>query len=223
MDWTAVWVSARLSLMTMLVLLVIGVPIAYWNRFFQNGVGSFSSKRSSRSARVAADGPRLLHPGRHRPASPVGRGYARLAGHGLPFTFEGLLIASVLYSLPFAVQPFSTAFASVDGDCSKPRGRSRIARIDVPAGRTAVVDPRSRHRHGAELCAHVGRVGVVLMVGGNLAGVTRTVSVSIYDSVQALNYQAAWETSLLLLVVSFAILSVTYALQKSVWAVWPTT
>jgi molybdate transport system permease protein len=62
---------------------------------------------------------------------------------------------------------------------------------------------------------------VVLMVGGNRPGVTRTVSVAIYDSVQALDYRAAWNTSLLLLVVSFLILAVTYSLQRSVWAVWP--
>ena len=67
----------------------------------------------------------------------------------------------------------------------------------------------------------LGEFGVVLMVGGNLPGVTRTVSIAIYDSVQALNYQAAWQTSLLLLLVSFVILSITYSLQKSVWAAWP--
>jgi len=67
----------------------------------------------------------------------------------------------------------------------------------------------------------LGEFGVVLMVGGNLPGVTRTVSISIYDSVQALDYQRAASTSLLLLVVSFAILAITYSLQRSVWAAWP--
>jgi molybdate transport system permease protein len=67
----------------------------------------------------------------------------------------------------------------------------------------------------------LGEFGVVLMVGGNRPGVTRTVSVSIYDSVQALDYASAWQTSLLLLVASFVILAVTYALQKTVWAAWP--
>jgi molybdate transport system permease protein len=67
----------------------------------------------------------------------------------------------------------------------------------------------------------LGEFGVVLMVGGNRPGVTRTISVSIYDSVQALDYATAWQTSLVLVVVSFAILVVTYALQKTVWAAWP--
>jgi len=69
----------------------------------------------------------------------------------------------------------------------------------------------------------LGEFGVVLMVGGNIAGVTRTVSISIYDQVQALDYRAATETSLLLLAVSFVVLAVTYALQRRVWALWPTS
>jgi molybdate transport system permease protein len=68
----------------------------------------------------------------------------------------------------------------------------------------------------------LGEFGVVLMVGGNLAGQTRTASISIYDNVQALNYGAALDTSLLLLGVSFVVLAVTYAMQKTVWAAWPT-
>src|SRR5439155_16140536 len=67
----------------------------------------------------------------------------------------------------------------------------------------------------------LGEFGVVLMVGGNVPGVTRTVSISIYDAVQALDYGSAWHTSLLLLFVSFAILAITYSLQRTVWAVWP--
>jgi molybdate transport system permease protein len=69
----------------------------------------------------------------------------------------------------------------------------------------------------------LGEFGVVLMVGGNIQGVTRTVSISIYDQVQALDYHAATETSLLLLAVSFVVLAVTYALQRRVWALWPTS
>jgi molybdate transport system permease protein len=224
MDWTAVWVSARLSLTTMVVLLVVGVPIAYWT--------AFSRWRWKFLVEAIVALPLVLPPtvlGFYilvaiGPASPIGRGYSRMAGHGLPFTFEGLLIASVLYSLPFAVQPFSAAFASVDRkllEASWSLGVSRAStfrRVVLPLSVRGLVT-------GMVLSfAHtLGEFGVVLMVGGNLAGVTRTVSISIYDSVQALNYQAAWETSLLLLAVSFVILSVTYALQKSVWVVWPTS
>src|SRR6266446_2197995 len=218
MDWTAVWVSARLSLMTMLVLLVIGVPIAYWT--------AFSKWRWKFLVEAIVALPLVLPPtvlGFYvliaiGPLSPVGRGYARIAGHGLPFTFQGLLIASVLYSLPFAVQPFSAEFASVDRrllEASWSLGVSRLAtfrRIVVPLSVRGLVT-------GIVLSfAHtLGEFGVVLMVGGNLPGVTRTVSISIYDAVQSLDYASASRTSLFLLMVSFVILACTYALQRSVW------
>jgi molybdate transport system permease protein len=140
----------------------------------------------------------------------------------LPFTFEGLLVASVLYSLPFAVQPFSAAFAAVDRtliDVSWSLGVSRAAtfrRVIVPLSIRGLVT-------GMVLSfAHtLGEFGVVLMIGGNRPGVTRTVSVAIYDSVQALDYATAAQTSALLLAISFAILAITYRTQKTVWAAWP--
>jgi molybdate transport system permease protein len=145
-----------------------------------------------------------------------------VTGRSLAFSFQGLLVASVLYSLPFAVQPFSAAFVSVDRrllEASWLLGHSRastFARIVLPMSVPGLVT-------GMVLSfAHtLGEFGVVLMVGGNVPGVTRTVSISIYDSVQALDYPAAWHTSLFLLLFSFAILAVTYSLQRTVWAVWP--
>jgi len=150
--------------------------------------------------------------------SPVGRAYARIVGQGLPFTFEGLLIASVLYSMPFAVQPFAVEFASVDQrllEASWSLGVSPLEtfrRVVIPLSMRGLVT-------GIVLSfAHtLGEFGVVLMVGGNLPGVTRTVSISIYDAVQSLDYAAASRTSLLLLIVSFIILAFTYSLQRSVW------
>ena len=222
MDWTALWVSVRLSLATMIVLVVAGVPIAYWV--------AFSRWRFKFLVEAIVALPLVLPPtvlGFYilvsiGPSSPFGRGFETLAGHGLAFTFEGLLVASVLYSLPFAVQPFSAAFASVDRrllEASWSLGVSRAAtfrRVILPLSVRGIVT-------GMVLSfAHtLGEFGVVLMVGGNRPGITRTVSVSIYDSVQALDYATAARTSLLLLVVSFAILAVTYSLQKTVWAAWP--
>jgi molybdate transport system permease protein len=140
----------------------------------------------------------------------------------LPFSFQGLLVASVLYSLPFTVQPVAAAFAAVDRklvEASWCLGISRMAtfrRVIVPLALPGIAT-------GAILSfAHtMGEFGVVLMVGGNIAGVTRTVSISIYDQVQGLNYGAAAETSLFLVAVSFAVLALTYALQRRVWALWP--
>jgi molybdate transport system permease protein len=138
------------------------------------------------------------------------------------FTFEGLVLASVLYSLPFAVQPFTAAFGAVDPklvEASWTLGISRLAtffRVTIPLSLAGVVT-------GVVLSfAHtMGEFGVVLMVGGNIEGVTRTVSIDIYDEVQALNYAGAGQTALFLLVVSFLILSVVYALNRNLWAVWP--
>ena len=218
MDWTAIWLSVRLAAATTTVLLAIGVPLAYWI--------VFSPRRWKFLVEAVVALPLVLPPtvlGFYvliaiGPFSLVGRAYARLAGHGLPFTFEGLLVASVLYSLPFAVQPFSAEFASVERrllEVSWSLGVSRLStfrRIVLPLSVRGLVT-------GIVLSfAHtLGEFGVVLMVGGNLPGVTRTVSISIYDAVQALDYQAASRTSLLLLVVSFVILSSTYALQRNVW------
>jgi molybdate transport system permease protein len=151
------------------------------------------------------------------PRSPVGRLYEALTDQPLPFSFQGLLLASVLYSLPFAVRPFAAAFAGIDWrlvEASWCLGKSRLqtfCRIVVPLAWAGLLT-------GIVLSfAHtVGEFGVVLMVGGNIPGVTRTVSVSIYDEVQALNYAAAGETSLFLLGVSFGVLCVTYALQRRV-------
>jgi len=217
-DWTALWLSVRLAASTTLVLLVIGVPLAYWI--------VFSPRRWKFLVEAIVALPLVLPPtvlGFYvliaiGPLSPIGRAYLRIVGHGLPFTFEGLLIASVLYSLPFAVQPFSAEFAAVDRrllEASWSRGVSRMAtfrRVMIPLSMRGLVT-------GIVLSfAHtLGEFGVVLMVGGNLPGVTRTVSISIYDAVQSLDYAAASRTSLLLLLLSFAILTSTYALQRSVW------
>ena len=156
------------------------------------------------------------------PHSPVGRLYADIVGHSLPFTFEGLLIASVLYSLPFAVQPFAAAFDQVDRrliEASWTLGVSRIGtffKLILPMSVAGVVT-------GFVLSfAHtLGEFGVVLMVGGNIEGATRTVSIDIYDEVQALNYAGAAQTAVFLLIVSYAILLSVYAVNRKVWAVWP--
>ena len=144
--------------------------------------------------------------------------YAALTGGLLPFSFQGLLVASILYSLPFAVRPFAVAFAGVDRrlvEASWCLGVSRLGtfcRVVVPLSWTGILT-------GVILSfAHtVGEFGVVLMVGGNIPGSTRTVSISIYDDVQALDYAAAGHTALVLLGFSFAALAVTYALQRRVW------
>jgi molybdate transport system permease protein len=222
MDWTAIALSLRLAGATTAILLAIGLPIAYWL--------AFSPRRWKFLVEAVVALPLVLPPtvlGFYvllaiGPRSPIGALYARLTGGLLPFSFQGLLLASVLYSLPFTVQPVASAFASVDRkylEASWCLGVSRAAtfrRVLVPLALPGIAT-------GAILSfAHtLGEFGVVLMVGGNIAGVTRTVSISIYDQVQALDYSAASATSLFLLAVSFLVLTLTYALQRRILSVWP--
>jgi molybdate transport system permease protein len=215
MDWSAIGLSLRLAAGTTLLLVAAGLPVAWWlaNTRWR---GKFLVE-----AIVAL--PIVLPPtvlGFYvlmaiGPLSPLGRFYESVVGHRLPFTFQGLLIASVLYSLPFAVQPFTSGFAAVDRrllEASWCLGESRWAtfwRVALPVAWPGVLT-------GIVLSfAHtLGEFGVVLMIGGNIPGVTRTVSISIYDEVQALQYADANRTALALLVFSFAVLAVTYALQR---------
>jgi molybdate transport system permease protein len=222
MDWQAIWLSVRLSACTTAVLLVVGVPLAWWL--------AFSGRRWKFLVEAVVALPLVLPPtvlGFYvlvaiGPHSPVGALYGKLTGGMLPFSFQGLLLASVLYSMPFTVQPVAAAFAGVDRgliEASWCLGVSRFTtfrRVVAPLSRRGIAT-------GAILTfAHtMGEFGVVLMVGGNIAGVTRTVSISIYDQVQALDYAAATGTSLFLLAFAFVVLALTYSFQRRAWNVWP--
>ena len=223
MDWAAIVLSLRLSFWTTVILLLLGLPIAHWL--------TFSPRRWKVAIEAIVALPIVLPPTvlgfyvliAMGPRSPVGRFYQQLTGQLLPFSFRGLLVASVLYSLPFAVQPFASAFRVVDRrliEASWCLGISRFRtfwRVIIPLSIPGIVA-------GMVLSfAHtLGEFGVVLMVGGNLPGITRTVSISIYDDVQALNYNLAGQTSLLLLCFSFVVLVITYGLQRRVSTGWPT-
>ena len=222
MNWTAITVTFELATLTASILLFIGLPIAYWL--------TFSRWRWKFIIESVVALPLVLPPtvlGFYilvaiGPHSPFGRLYTDLVGHPLPFTFEGLLLASILYSLPFAVQPFASAFDQVDRrllEASWTLGISRIGtffRLMLPLSAAGIVT-------GVVLSfAHtLGEFGVVLMVGGNIEGETRTVSIDIYDEVQSLNYAGAAKTALFLLVISYTVLLVVYAMNRKVWAVWP--
>ncbi|MGH7253983.1 MAG: molybdate ABC transporter permease subunit [Nitrospiraceae bacterium] len=222
MNWTAIALTLKLATLTALILVVVGLPLAYWL--------SFSRWRWKFLVESVVALPLVLPPtvlGFYSlvaigPHSPLGQFYTYLVGHPLPFTFEGLLFASILYSLPFAVQPFSTAFEQIDRrllEASWTLGVSRLKtffKLIIPLAKAGVVT-------GFVLSfAHtLGEFGVVLMVGGNIEGETRTVSIDIYDEVQALNYIGAAKTALLLLAISYSVLLVVYAMNRKVWAPWP--
>jgi molybdate transport system permease protein len=221
-DWQAVVLSVRLAAVVCVALLGIALPLAYWL--------TFSRRRWKFLVESVVALPLVLPPtvlGFYvlvaiGARSPIGEAWSAWFGRGLAFSFEGLVVASILYSLPFAVQPIAAAFSQVDRsllDASALLGASRartFRRVLVPLSMNGVLT-------GAILSfAHtIGEFGVVIMVGGNLPGETRTVSVAIYDHVQALDYAAANATALLLVVFSFVVLAVVHALNRRVWAVQP--
>jgi molybdate transport system permease protein len=216
MDWQALILTLKLDLVVCGLLILIGVPIAFWLAFW-NWRWKFLVE-----AVVAL--PLVLPPtvlGFYillalGPRSPLGKLYERFWGHGLPFTFEGLVVASVIYSLPFMVQPVAAAFAAVDPkllSASAVLGASRVrtfVKVVLPLSVSGLLT-------GLVLTfAHtLGEFGVVLMVGGNIPGATRTVSISIYDNVQSLDFASAGQTSLVLLAASFIILSIVYGLNRT--------
>ena len=222
MDWQAFFLTLKLAVLVTAILLVLGLPIAYWI--------TYSRRRWKFLIEAVVGVPLVLPPtvlGFYillalGSRSPVGRWWQSLTGHILAFTFAALVIGSVIYSLPFTVQPLAAAFTTVDRKfvaASATLGASRLRtflRIILPLSVSGLLTAV------ALTFAHtMGEFGVVLMVGGNIPGVTRTVSLDIYDQVQATNYAAANQTALVLLAISFVALSLVYALNRRVWAIWP--
>jgi len=207
--------TLELALAVSLILLAIGLPIAYWI--------AFSHWRWKFLVEAFVALPIVLPPtvlGFYvlvalGPCSPLGQFWISLTGHTLAFTFTGLVIGSILYSLPFAVQPFATSFAAVDPKliaASSVLGASPLRtfmRVIAPLSAPGLIT-------GLALSfAHtMGEFGVVLMVGGNIPGVTRTVSIDIYDRVQSSDYAGANQTALILLLLCFAVLAVVYGINR---------
>lgn len=221
MDWQAFWLTIRLAMLVAAVLVILGIPIAYWV--------AYSRWRWKFLAEAVVALPIVLPPtvlGFYvlvalGSKSPLGRMWQAFTGHTLAFTFGGLVIGSIIYSLPFAVQPFASSFTLVDPKlmaASATLGASRLQtffRVILPLSLPGLVT-------GVALSfAHtIGEFGVVLMVGGDIPGLTRTVSIDIYDKVQALNYTAANQTALVLLAISFAVLSLVYSVNRKGGTVW---
>ena len=214
-NWQSFRLTIELAMVVSAILLAVGLPLAYWI--------AFSRWRWKFLVEAMVALPIVLPPtvlGFYvlvalGSQSPLGRWWQSLTGHTLAFTFTGLVIGSILYSLPFAVQPFAASFSSVDRKllaASATLGASPLRtffRVVIPLSVPGLVT-------GVVLAfAHtIGEFGVVLMVGGNIPGVTRTVSIDIYDQVQAVNYASANGMALLLLVFCFAVLTAVYGLNR---------
>ncbi len=204
MDLQALGLTARLAALTTVLLLAVTTPLALWL--------AARDTWPRRLLYTATLLPLVLPPtvlGFYLleglgPQTTLGRVLGRLFGGTLAFTFTGLLIGSLLYSLPFAVQPLVAAFTEVDPelrDLARVLGASPLQvarRVTLPLARRAFLTAGL-----LTFCHTVGEFGVVLMLGGDIPGSTRTLSISLYDQVQEANYAAATHTSLLLIALSF--------------------
>ena len=214
-DLGPLWLTLRLAAAATGILLLVGTPIAWWL------MRTRSRFRPAFEAVVAL--PLVLPPtvlGFYLllllgPRSALGGLWVRLTDNTLTFSFAGLLVASVLYSLPFMVQPLQSAFEAVGRGPMEAAATLRAAPLDSFFTVAVPLSLRGFLTAVVLTFAHtVGEFGVVLMVGGNIPGITRTIALAIYDDVQALDYGAANEASALLLVFAVAVLVVVYSLQR---------
>lgn len=213
-DWAAIVLTLKLASTVTIILLIIGTPLAWWL------VRSRSWFKAPVAALVAM--PLVLPPtvlGFYflvmlSPDSFIGRTLLYLNIPSLLFSFSGLVLASVIYSLPFVVQPIYLAMKSIPRntlEVAATLGASPLDRffsVILPLSRTGIISAAV-----LGFIHTVGEFGVVLMIGGNIPGHTKVLSIQIYDHVEALNYGAAHTLSGALVIFSFAVLLVLYGLQ----------
>ena len=205
------YLTIKLALLTTLILFVVSIPLGYWL--------AFSRFRVKFMVEALVSLPLVLPPTvlgfylllAFSPENALGKFLDNYFDLRLVFTFPGLVVASVIYSLPFMVQPLKSGFSSIPKawlDAAYTMGKSRrvtLRRVLLPNMKNAMLT-------GAVLTfAHtVGEFGVILMVGGNIPEETRVISVAIYNEVEAMNYAVANTYSLILVGFSFLVLMVTY-------------
>lgn len=213
--WPAIWLTIQLASVTTFILMIIALPLGWWLA---------TTKARTRPLFEAVTALPLVLPPTvlgfyllilMRPDAPLGGLWVKATGETLAFSFSGLVVASVVYSLPFAVQPMQTAFAAVPRatlDAARTLGatkRDAFFSVALPLARRGFIT-------GAVLSfAHtVGEFGVVLMVGGNIPGKTRVISIEIFSAVETLDYKTAHALSAWLLVLSLIVLTLVYLFNR---------
>ena len=209
------WVTLKLAVSTTIILIIIGLPIAYWL--------AYSRFRLKPFVEAMVSMPMVLPPSVigyymlviYSPRNCFGAWLGRVFDIRLAFTFEGVLIASVIFSLPFMIQPLQNGLRALPDslrEASYTLGKSKTVtffRVLIPNIKSSIITAI------ALTFAHsIGEFGVVLMVGGNMPGETRVASIAIYDEVQALNFAAANRYALILFVVSLVLLTTIYSVNK---------
>lgn len=209
------WLTLKLAVSTTVILVVIGLPFAWWL--------AYTKVRIKPLIEALVSMPMVLPPSVigyymlvvYSPRNWFGEWLGRVFDVRLAFSFEGVLIASVIFSLPFMIQPLHNGLRSLPDslrEASYTLGKSKLItffRVLLPNIKPSVITAV------ALTFAHsIGEFGIVLMVGGNMPGVTRVASIAIYDEVQALNFEAANRYALLLFLTSLILLTVIYSVNK---------
>lgn len=217
MDWLALWLSLRLGFWTIVILLPIGI-----------GAGRLLAYRGFRGKGIAeaiVALPLVLPPTvfgyyllvAFGAASPIGQAWEALFGSQLVFTFQGLLVASVIFNLPFAIQPMQRAFEAIPTEvreaaaCCGMTPWQALVRVELPLAWPGVLTALV-----LSFAHTLGEFGIVLMVGGSISGETKTIAIAIYDRVQAFDDRAAGQMSALLLALSLAVIALTYVFSRRV-------
>jgi len=215
MDLTPVWISLQVSALTVICLLIIGMPIAWWL--------AHTHSRLKILIEAVTALPLVLPPtvlGFYLllflgPNGPAGQLWVSLTGSPLAFSFSGLIIASCVYSLPFVVQPLQASFETMDKrsiEAAWTLGASRFKTFLL------IIIPQIRRGLLTAIVlgfAHtLGEFGVVLMVGGNIHGETQVISIAIYEMVEVLDYESAHKLSVGLLLFSFVVLFIVYGVNR---------
>ena len=211
----ALWLSLALAGVTTLLLLLLGTPLAWWL--------SITRSRFKPAIEAITALPLVLPPtvlGFYflillGPAAPIGAFWVKMTGEALTFSFSGLVVASIFYSLPFMVQPLQSAFESVGRGQLEAAATLRASPLDTFFSVVAPLAGRGFVAAAVLTFAHtIGEFGVVLMVGGNIPGETRVLSIAIYEHVETLNYGEAHILSAGLLLFSFAVLFSVYTFMR---------
>lgn len=214
-DLGPLWLTLKLASVTTAILLVLATPLALWL--------AFTRSRTKPAVEAITALPLVLPPtvlGFYLlvtlgPETPVGAFWVRVTGESLTFSFAGLVVASVIYSLPFAVQPLQSAFEAVGRGPLEAATTLRASPLDAFFTVLSPLCKRGYLTAAVLAFAHtIGEFGVVLMVGGNIPGETRVISIAIYEHVETLNYREAHILSLALLIFCFTVLLVVYALNR---------
>ncbi|MEM7663479.1 MAG: molybdate ABC transporter permease subunit [Pseudomonadota bacterium] len=214
-DLTALWLTLRLATVTTILLLLIGTPLAWWL--------SQTKSRAKPFLEAVVALPLVLPPTvlgfyllvAMSPNAPLGRVWMLATGDTLSFSFAGLVLGSMIYSLPFMVQPLQTAFETTGKSAMEAAASLGAAPIDAFFSVAAPLAARGFLTASVLSFAHtLGEFGVVLMIGGNIPDRTRVVSIEIYEHVETLNYSDANALSIILIGFSFIVLTAVYTFNR---------